>query len=306
MKTNSYKECPVGDAAFCDADHFQAGRQLLQRPLLPLVRLVHLLFLTGPFTTLGELLSQLTEPLETAGINYDRPADLLAPHLTALRPLEALKDPASEAKKITILDQHDHPLPAMEALAMQVNQAVLEQELEAINSLLCGPCRCSLCCTGPTEEMRQLFFEIPLQPEEANLMALPQIDTPASQARDSATEPPFELHGRPFYQQPPAVYHWRAGWSMILPHGSSCPQLDDRGGCRIYPARPKVCRRPQIFAYILECDEEAQSSQDPPVYRARHKLLAVWDCPYVQVLQDEIAAFAQLSGLEPIFRTNKN
>ncbi|ADH86368.1 YkgJ family cysteine cluster protein [Desulfurivibrio alkaliphilus] len=285
---------------------FQAGRQLLQRPLLPLVRLVHLLYLTGPFGSLEELLAELNEPLTTAGISYEHPAELLAPFLAVLKPLEGIKKPAPATPSITVLDDQDQPLPTMEALAMLVSQQVMEQELETINSLLCGPCRCSLCCTGPGGEMQQLFFEIPLRAEEVAAMALPRIDTPASRSSDSSSDPPLTIENRPFYQHPPAVYHWRAGWSMILPRGSRCPQLDDQGGCRIYPQRPQVCRRPQIFAYVVEAVDRRQTPEDTEVYRAQDKLLAVWDCPYVKLLQDEIATFAQAAGLEPVFRSNKN
>ena len=55
---------------------------------------------------------------------------------------------------------------AFEAVDGWIGQAVLRRELEEINSLLCGPCRCNLCCVGPEADMRQSFFEIPLSPAE--------------------------------------------------------------------------------------------------------------------------------------------
>jgi Fe-S-cluster containining protein len=287
----------------------QAGRRLLARPLLPLVRLVQLLYLTGPFARIEEVLEQLREPLATAGVNYPEPDLVLAPHREILRRFETLKEPG--AAPATILDEQHQPLSLLEALAAEVGQAILERELEEINSLLCGPCGCTLCCTGPSPEMTQEFFEIPLASAETSLFALPRIDSPASRAGDSAAEPPLLREGRPFYQGEPAIYHWHRGWSLILPRQSRCPQLDELGGCQIYPQRPQVCRRPQIFAYLLE-EQPAPAPTAPgaedspgPVYFARHKLLAIWDCPYVRTLQDEIARFAEASGLEPVFRANK-
>ncbi|MCI5127672.1 MAG: hypothetical protein D3907_04035, partial [Candidatus Electrothrix sp. AUS3] len=40
-------------------------------------------------------------------------------------------------------------------------------------------------------------------------------------------------------------------------------------------------------------------------YRIRNSLLAVTDCPYVQLLQDEIAAYAAASELQCILKANK-
>jgi len=42
-----------------------------------------------------------------------------------------------------------------------------------------------------------------------------------------------------------------------------------------------------------------------PVYVARNKVLGVWDCPYVRKYQDEIGAYAEMSGLEPVFKKSK-
>jgi hypothetical protein len=52
---------------------------------------------------------------------------------------------------------------------------------------------------------------------------------------------------------------------------------------------------------VVEPVEEAQ----PPAFRLRQTLLAVVDCPYVQLLQDEIAAYAAACELEMLFRHNK-
>lgn len=306
-----------------DRSNLQAGIHLLRRPLLPLVRLCQLLYLTGPFNEIEELLSQLNEPLTTAGIDYPAPAQLLAPHREALQLFTALKRPGPnrageyEAPHLAaprthsfpgpgaqlppppmVLNEQDQPLARLEALEAVVCHAVLTAELAQINSLLCGPCRCTLCCTGPTPEMSQDFFEIPLAPAELELFSLPRHDSPASRSRQSSDEPPLLRGNLPFYRDRPALYHWQSGWSLILPRAGRCPQLNDRGGCQIYLQRPEVCRRPQIFPYLLETDAHGHQ-------RLRHKLLAVWDCPYVQALRGEIIFFAEASGLEPVFRTNK-
>ncbi len=323
----------------------QAGAALLARPLLPLVRLLQLLYLAGPFRRIEELLAELPDPLETGGINYSQPQNLLTPYRDILAGFEILKGNAAAPAdqllddnypahtggncsavprvgasgpvprsvgfasradrpktgcRIVILDEKGEALSALEAVEYRVCHAILQRELETINSLLCAPCRCTLCCTGPEEAMAQEYFEIPLTPEETSLFNLPRIDTPVSRAAADPADSQL--------RQGPALYHRSRGWSMILPKESRCPQLDQEGGCRIYPQRPRVCRLPQIFSFLLEeqptAAEEETDSQ--PRYLARHKLLAIWDCPYVQCLQEEVGRFAELSGLKPIFRQNKN
>lgn len=306
----------------------QAGMALLGRPLLPLIRLLPLLYLAGPFARISELLAELNEPITTAGIDYPQPSAALAPYLDLLNALEELKPPpgpgptaetepmagsqAGEQGPVPpVLTEDGRTLSGLEALECRICQAVLERELETINSLLCAPCRCDLCCIGPEPDMSQDFFEIPLIQDEVRLFPLPQFDTAQSRQMTSAGEPPLLRDDRPFYQTPAALYHWRQGWSLILPPGSRCPQLAADGACRIYPKRPQVCRRPQVFAYLLakqEASAPTSTADDAPTTTpliAHHKLLAVWDCPYVQVLQEEIAAYAQACGLEPIFRRNK-
>jgi len=256
-----------------------------------LVRLLNLLYLTGPFGTIEELLTQLSEPVETAGLRYPDPRAVLNPLLPQLRELERLKNNDLSAREIC--DEEGSPLSPLEALELWVSQAVLTRELEALNSLLCAPCRCTLCCTGPSPEMRQEFFEIPLTAPETRLFPLPVIEPLAP--------PPMQT------QQGPAIYHWRSGWSLILPKASTCPQLATDGRCRIYRERPQVCRRPQIFAYVIEKINDGERGRETTLsrFRRRNNLLAVWDCPYVRALQEEIARFAELSGLEPVFRSNK-
>ncbi len=70
--------------------------------------------------------------------------------------------------------------------------------------------------------------------------------------------------------------------------------------CRIYPQRPKVCRRPQIFPYVVE-----PSAEEHQILVLRNSLLAVVDCPYVSLLQEEISAYGAACELDVIFRQNK-
>ena len=284
---------------------FQAGLDRLAQPVIPLIRLVQLLFLTGPFATVGEVVAELNEPIETA-VRYEEPAKALAPYMDLLGEFEKLKDPAPAS--YTILDGAGNPLPLMEAVDLWVAQQVVTRELETINSLLCGPCHCSLCCTGPSPELRQIFFEIPLDATETGLFALPQIDSPETRELTSDSEPPLQIEGRAFHDQGPAVYRWRSGWSMILPRNTSCPHLQTSRACAIYPRRPQVCRRPQIFAYVLDLAQDRAGTITNgaiPAFHPQGKILAIWDCPYVKRFQQEIATYAELCELEPIFKENK-
>jgi Fe-S-cluster containining protein len=110
----------------------------------------------------------------------------------------------------------------------------------------------------------------------------------------------LQVAGADFYQRPdPVLIRWQSGWSLVMPTGSQCPHLEQSGRCHIYPDRPEVCRRPQIFPYMLEPIE------DGAAWRLRQCLLAVVDCPYVQLLQEEISTYAAACELEMIFRRNK-
>jgi Fe-S-cluster containining protein len=150
--------------------------------------------------------------------------------------------------------------------------------------------------------MAQTYFEIPLQSGEGDFFPLERIDTEASRTHRVDEEPPLQVGGRDFFDQSdPMLIHWQRGWSLILPQESRCPNLETSGRCRIYPDRPEVCRRPQIFPYVVEPVERDGES----VLRLRQALLAVVDCPYVRLLQDEIAAYAAACELEMIFRHNK-
>lgn len=286
----------------------RAGTDRLGQPILPLVRLVGMLYLTGPFNRLAELLAELNEPVETSGITYARPADLLYPYLEDMAPYERFKHPQEPSR--IILSAQLTGLDQFEALDGWVAQNVLSRELEEINSLLCGPCNCRLCCIGPENNMAQDFFEIPLTDQEKNFFNVTEINNAASRQTGPGSETPLMVQGRPFYQSnEPLLILWQQGWSMILPRHGSCANLDQQsGGCTIYPERPDVCRRPQIFAYALERLPEHDQQYEGrrlPAFSRRDKILAIWDCPYVKQFQEEIGIYAHLCGMEPIFKENK-
>ena len=281
-----------------EKEDFQAGLALLGQPALPLVSMVQFLYLTGPFATVAEVVDEMPEPIETGYALYEHPRDLLRSHLAHLTLLENLK--TGEEIQEQVVDESGELLDSMSAVTALVSQRIMEDELEPINSALCGPCGCTLCCIGPDSAMSQEFFEIPLQDEEADLFSTDRHDNPDSRSCRAMDDEVLQLDGAPFYKRPaPELFHWQNGWSLILPRESSCPGLEESGRCRVYSARPQVCRKPQIFSYVLE------ETGQPDQYRLRSSLLAVIDCPYVQVLQDEIAAYAAACELELVLKGNK-
>jgi len=278
--------------------HHKQGRSHLATPVLPLVRLVAMLFLATPEDDPCGLCAALTDPIDTGEVTYPDPAAALAPHLDILADLALLKN--DTPLPVTIVDANGKPVDRLEAVDCWIAHRVLVRELEKINGQLCGPCRCDLCCTGPTGE--HLFFEIPLRADEIVLFdALELIDNPASRSTTAYDEPSLTVTNRPFYDRDtPCLVHWRTGPSLVLPRDSRCPHLAG-GRCAIYPKRPEVCRRPQIFSYLLEPD----STANPTTFTVRRTLLAVWDCPYVRQLKEEIAEYGRRCGLEVVFRANK-
>lgn len=278
----------------------QAGLDLLHKPVLPLVGIVQFLYVTGDFATVEEVIAQLPETIETSYATYEDAAALLAPYAALMQPFVDLK--AGKGLEQQVVTSEGGPADAMTAVTALVAQQILTQELERINSLLCAPCQCTLCCVGPDAAMAQAYFEIPLQPGEADFFPLEHIDSTESRAHRIDDEPPLQVAGRDFFNRPdPVLIHWQQGWSLILPRESRCPNLEALGRCLVYPDRPQVCRRPQIFPYMLEpVAHEGQS-----ILRLRQSLLAVVDCPYVRLLQDEIAAYASACELEMFFRHNK-
>jgi len=283
-----------------EKDALQQGMALLAQPVLPLVSMVQFLYMTGDFATVDEVINQMPPDIETGYATYRDPIAALQPYADLLQPLVDLK--AGIAPTEVVQDIEGNPLDAMSAAAALIAQQILTRELEPINSLLCAPCNCTLCCTGPETQMQQAYFEIPLQAGESDRFPLERIDTPASRGARIGDEPPLLIDDSEFYRRlDPVLIHWRPGWSLIMPTASRCPHLEDSGRCRIYPDRPQVCRRPQIFAYMLEPLEDNSRS----VFRVRQSLLAVVDCPYVQLLKEEISTYAAACELEMIFRQNK-
>lgn len=277
----------------------QEGIHLLRQPVLPLVGMVQFLFLTGDFATVDEVIGQLPPDIETAFTTYADPIKSLQPYTDLLQPLVAFKN--GQAAKQTVVDANLQPVDTFTATMALVAQDVLTRELERINSVLCAPCGCNLCCIGPDQEMQQFFFEIPLSAEEVDRFPLESIDTALSRLSRSNDEAAFRVQNSAFYHHPnPLLVHWQNGWSLVLPAGRHCPHLEEMSRCRIYPQRPQVCRRPQIFPYVVEPRAERQH-----VLCLRNSLLAVVDCPYVRLLQEEISAYGAACELDVIFRHNK-
>ncbi len=280
---------------------FKDGIDLLEHPVLPIASMVQFFIMTGDFASVTEIIDQLPESIETGTSVYNNPAALLLPYIDQLEFLLAVKNGAELPFKV--VDESGNEADSFIAAAAIMDQDILEKELEQINSILCAPCGCTLCCVGPDLSMEQSFFEIPLQAEEVALFAVEKIDIPASRAVSAMVEPPLQLNDKPFYQREKAVVtHWQNGWSLILPESSRCPNLEGNGRCAVYGKRPSVCRKPQIFPYILEPVVEAG---DEVVKRIQRKLLAIVDCPYVQLLKDEIAQYAAACELDLILKQNK-
>jgi Fe-S-cluster containining protein len=281
-----------------DKTRFSQGLSLLRQPALPLVSMVQFFFQTGDFATVADVIAEMPEPIETGYARYDHPRQLLQQHLSSLQLLEQYRDTQTPDTKV--VDTAGTPLDPMSAVTALVSQQVIEQELEAINSALCAPCGCTLCCVGPVKNMAQEFFEIPLNNAEADLFPLPRFDSSLTRGACAMDDDSLVLEGHAFYfRDTPALFHWKNGWSMILPRQSACPALADSGQCRIYDDRPQVCRKPQIFSYVLEPDKQKST------FCLRGALLAILDCPYVQLLRDEIADYAAACELELVLKGNK-
>ena len=299
---------------------FAEGINRLKQPILPLVKMVEFLYLTGPCKTVVEVLGRLTKPVALEGLHYENPQEALQPYECVIREFEVLKGEKKLATSIPfIVSEKQEPLARRQSLGCWIRQQILDRELEEINSMLCGPCGCVLCCTGPDSKfdalsgfkgkMKQEYFEIPLSDTEVDLFVLARHDSRESRAHTAKSSPSLQVNHIAFYKNEMALYHWQNGWSLILPRGTTCPQLaEETKRCMIYAKRPEVCRKPQIFPYIIEKTDDMAKRNDGvriPVCMARNKVLAVWDCPYVRELQDEIGAYAEMSGLEPIFKKSK-
>ncbi len=285
-----------------DKKLFNPGLKQLRQPVLPLVSMVQFLFMTGPFTKVTEVIDEMPAPIETGYATYEQPQELLRRHQQALELLEGVKSGAEP--DFEVVSTQGEPVDAMTAVSAVIMQQILTDELEEINSLLCAPCNCRLCCIGPDASMQQDFFEIPLGDGESTFFTADRLDSASSRAHCSMDEEPLLEENVPFYKRTePALIHWQNGWSLILPKSTNCPNLEpSQGRCQVYTDRPEVCRRPQIFPYIVE---KLDSRGEKPLYRLRQSLLAIVDCPYVSILKEEIAAYGAACELEVIFKQNK-
>ena len=285
-----------------DQDTFTEGIHLLQHPVMPLVAMVQFLFMTGPFAKVTEVIDELPEPIETDRAVYEHPRELLTGYLDILSRYEDMKN--GNFEEMIIVDEENNPFDPPTANTVIIQQQVLTKELERINSALCGPCGCTLCCVGPDEHMEQEFFEIPLSPDELDLFTVKRYESDESRTRNAYDDDELVCDGHPFYQRSnPGLFHWKNGWSLILPKVSRCPHLKANDQCDVYGERPEVCRRPQIFPYMVEpVDNDPENN---PCYRIRQSLLAIVDCPYVRQLKDEIAGYAAASELHLVLKENK-
>ena len=270
---------------------------------MPLVSMVQFLFMTGPFTTVAEVIAELPEPIETDRSVYEHPRSLLQEYDDILCKYEQLKK--GDYSDVQVMDEQGRAVDAFTAAGALIQQEIMTRELERINSALCAPCGCTLCCVGPDDVMAQEFFEIPLQPDELDLFSVSRHENDESLKSSPYDDNELLCNGLPFYRiDGPGVFHWRTGWSLILPKGSLCPNLDgETGRCQVYEERPRVCRRPQMFPYLVEPVGKEQDEQE--AFRIRESLLAIVDCPYVRDLQGEIAEYASASGLQLILKQNK-
>jgi len=276
-----------------------------------------MLYFTGPYSRFSQLLKDMPDELEIASITYREPAKILTNYIDLLNIFENFKtdnhnnhdikpdagrnheDENTSNEEIVVLSESGEKMDGFEAATVRAKHNIIDRELETINSLLCSPCGCTLCCTGPDMAADQEFFEIPLLDNEKSLFDLPVIDSEKSRKTDPYAEIPLKVKERPFYLNPSGMYRWSHGWSMILTRGSSCPALSSQGTCAIYPNRPEVCRKPQIFAVILERKKDK-------TYILKNNVLAIWDCPYVRQLKDEITRYAAFNETDVVFRENKN
>ncbi len=288
---------------FCKKEQVQQlDIDLLRFPALPLFSMVQFFFLTGSFTKVSEIIKEMPAPIETGYTTYEQPGEILRKHNQSIQMLESIKNETEN--NFIVVNPDGSQLDHMTATMAMVQQQILTDELEEINSRLCTPCGCILCCIGPSIDMEQRFFEIPLQDDEIKLFPVPYHDNEDTRQQLAMAEAPLLIDDKPFYERKtPALFHWQNGWSLIMPTNTNCPNLEDYSGrCRVYSKRPQVCRRPQIFPYVIEALELTGTK---PVYRLRQALLAILDCPYVSTLKDQIAAYGAACELEVIFKHNK-
>jgi len=273
---------------------WRVGLALLNRPIWPLVNLIEMISLAGGFRKLNALLNELPDEIDMDCGVYSDPAGILAPYEDLIDPL--LNPDDTFHLKILNGTKELSPIDAQKAY---FKQKILERELEAINSLLCSPLGCNLCCTGPGQKDSQLFFEIPLTTEEVSIFNVRSLRDSRSLSSNPYEDPPLMVDGLPFYEKTPIIIYWSHGPGLILGKGVRCPRLSHDNRCTIYEWRPNTCRRPQIFPYVID------KKPDRSIFALENKLLAIIECPYVQALKAEIHTYASCSGLDLIIAPNK-
>ncbi len=309
-------ELPTLPPYAAQTDSWQRATAMLEQPAWPLCNMAVMLFLAGPYQHIEELAADLPDELEISSITYHAAANSLTANIKHLKIFETIKEPSLPAQQSEALPHLLDPpglntsdatvtMPetgndadVFEAALARAKHRIIDQELEEINSALCGPCGCTLCCTGPSEDASQEFFEIPLFPEETERFDLEIIDTEKTRATTPYADNPLLQDKTPFFQRGPAIYRWQTGWSMILTRGSRCPALSSSGACSIYTKRPVVCRKPQIFSAILQPEQGGKLA-------FRNRLLAVTDCPYVRALDRQITSYAALCEADLLLKANK-
>jgi len=285
-----------------ERNNFARGIELLRQPVLPLVSMVQFFFMTGQFETTAAVIEELPEPIETDYAIYKKPKALLSQYSQHLDLFEDLK---KNKLDLNIVNEQGIAVDRVTGGSSWIRQAILTSELEKINSELCAPCDCTLCCIGPDHSMAQDFFEIPLSEKETYLFPVQRHDNEATRNHRAMDKKPMKQDKKEFFAiDDCALFHWKNGWSLILPRGSLCPNLiSGTGRCNVYRDRPLVCRRPQIFPYIIEPLDNDHGSED--LFRIRDSILAVTDCPYVRILKEEIGGYAAASELKLVFSQNK-
>ena len=279
-----------------DTEEWSRALEVLKRPLWPLIKLIQVLYLAGEYRDLKALFNDLPGEIELENGPYDNIQRRLNEYSDLI---EGMLEPFYLDHDVPKVLLGDETLPPHEAYTAQLRQKLIERELEGVNSLLCSPMGCDLCCVGPRDDEKNLFFDIPLKMEEVDTIGITTFDTPLTRSSSPYDEQSLSIEKRPFYELGPVVITWRTGPSMILPRGERCPKLSRDVRCTIYPQRPWTCRRPPIFSYVLD-----RTGADGD-FSLENKLLAIIECPIVQELKREIHLYASLNELDLVITRNR-
>ncbi len=277
---------------------------IFQKPIWPLVEFSGFLYMATPFEEPQQLFEEMPFPLELKGSLVYESLECIEPYKTELFDfLLAIKGQFKSSLPY-LFDISGQKLDYFSTIHFFFKQIVLEKELLHINSLLCAESYCTLCCEGPSKEAEKLFWEIPLSGKETDLFDCQVISTDKSRGKTSEDE--LLIDGSPFYElEKPAIIFWSSGPALILPKGVRCPNLHTNGLCKRYETRPYTCKKPQVFSYILDTSPLSPAGKDKNSFTVRNSVLAVWDCPYVKRLKDDIATYVTLCDAEMVFMENK-